>query len=105
MAVGSGSGLASGLRLSREIAKRPPDARHGDLADQAKFEADFHTTGVVDSLLQNHKFAMSRQERVFLRRVQQGVQDICVDCKEEISAARRKAIPTAIRCRDCQEKL
>ena len=105
MAVGSGNGLASGLRLSRAVANRPPDARRGDLADQAKFEADFHSTGVVVSQIQKNNFAMSQQERIFLQRVQMGVQDICVDCGEEIPLARRKAVETATRCRDCQEKL
>lgn len=28
---------------------------------------------------------------------------ICVDCDEEISLARIKAVPDCIRCKDCQE--
>ena len=105
MAVGSGNGLASGLRLSKAVVSRTADDRHGDLADQAKSEGDFHSAGVVDSHIQNDNFALSQQEKIFIQRVKRGVQDICVDCKGEISPARRKAVETAIRCRDCQEKL
>ena len=76
------NGSAGRLLLSKSAVTRPSDARRGDMADLAKCEADSHLTGLVSSVVQNHMLSTSQQERVFFRRVQQGVQDICVDCRE-----------------------
>lgn len=38
-----------------------------------------------------------------LRKLDEGTYGLCDDCEDEISAARLKVLPFAIRCRDCQE--
>lgn len=39
-----------------------------------------------------------------LRKIQDGTYGICDECGEQISAGRLKVMPSAIFCRDCQEK-
>lgn len=39
-----------------------------------------------------------------LRKMQDGTYGVCDDCGEHISAGRLKVMPSAIFCRDCQEK-
>jgi len=38
-----------------------------------------------------------------LRRLELGVYGLCSECGEEISAVRLRALPFAVRCRDCEE--
>jgi DnaK suppressor protein len=38
-----------------------------------------------------------------LRRLEEGTYGDCFDCGEEIAAARLRALPFAVRCRDCEE--
>jgi DnaK suppressor protein len=39
-----------------------------------------------------------------LRRLEDGSYGACAECETEISAARLKALPFAVKCRDCQER-
>jgi RNA polymerase-binding transcription factor len=45
-----------------------------------------------------------RQVREALQRLQAGAYGLCLDCEEEISLKRLRAIPWAERCVRCQEK-
>jgi len=51
--------------------------------------------------------AQSRQQleqvETALRRVEEGVYGLCVDCGEQIDPARLKALPYALLCVNCQE--
>jgi DnaK suppressor protein len=38
-----------------------------------------------------------------LRRLEAGLYGLCSECGEEISAVRLRALPFAVRCRDCEE--
>ena len=38
-----------------------------------------------------------------LRRLEDGTYGDCFDCGDEITAARLRALPFAVRCRDCEE--
>jgi DnaK suppressor protein len=45
-----------------------------------------------------------RETRAALRRVEEGVFGLCIDCEEEISLKRLAAVPWASRCIACQER-
>lgn len=38
-----------------------------------------------------------------LRRLDAGIYGVCVDCGDEIAEVRLRALPFALRCRDCEE--
>ena len=40
-----------------------------------------------------------------LKRLEQGRYGICTECHEDIAPARLKALPFAVRCRDCEETI
>lgn len=92
---------ATGIREFKAILKRSPDVRRGDMVDQAGIETDTEITNKVFKM----KLVESQQSQIFSRRKEMGIAEICIDCNGNISLARRRAIPTAIRCIVCQEKL
>jgi DnaK suppressor protein len=48
--------------------------------------------------------ALARRLRSAIDRIQNGTHGICLECEEEISPKRLKAIPWAELCIDCQER-
>ncbi len=48
--------------------------------------------------------AFLRETRAALRRMDEGIFGICLDCEEEISPKRLTAVPWASRCIACQER-
>lgn len=48
--------------------------------------------------------AFLRETRSALRRIDEGVFGLCLDCEEEISPKRLAAVPWASRCIACQER-
>jgi DnaK suppressor protein len=48
--------------------------------------------------------ALARRLRSAIDRIQDGTHGICLECEEEISPKRLKAIPWAELCIDCQER-
>jgi DnaK suppressor protein len=38
-----------------------------------------------------------------LRRISEGTYGICFECGDEIAGPRRRALPFAVRCKDCEE--
>jgi DnaK suppressor protein len=96
--------MSTGTSFSavRNLLADGQDARHGDMADQATGQmGNIETTIAVV----NSTRAEIVQRSLFLERQIRGEHDICYDCGSEIPPARRKAVPTAIRCCSCQSKL
>ncbi len=90
----------STIVVSVELALRSPDARHGDMIDQASHEVDFHQAASIGQVTAKD----AKEAREHRLRVIEGMGDICKDCRNPIPEARRRAKPTAIRCCGCQEK-
>jgi RNA polymerase-binding transcription factor len=78
----------------------PGDAK--DVKDEEEFCADRHERTTLCALLEM-KTRLAREVDAALRRVESGAYGKCAACGEEISAARLRAVPFAVRCRDCQE--
>jgi len=55
--------------------------------------------------LEEHEHSLLQEIEGALERIKSGTYGICQECGEEIPFARLKAIPTALRTADCQEKL
>jgi DnaK suppressor protein len=66
-----------------------------DGADQFARGLDFALTEMKSQTLAQINDAMTRLDK--------GTYGICTDCENPIAAARLKALPFAVRCRDCQE--
>ena len=49
----------------------------------------------------NYAFDEYREEA--LRRLEEGTYGYCFECGEEISEKRLRALPFAVRCKDCEE--
>ena len=62
-----------------------------DAADRAQDEQDAELAGVLDAAVQRSRAALDAPGDT-----------ICADCGGEIPEARRLAMPSAIRCFDCQ---
>lgn len=73
----------------------------GSFADAAAITAErTEVLGVVDSL----KAQVENIDRA-IARIEAGQYGYCVDCGQEISAARLEVRPMSIRCVDCKSKL
>lgn len=66
----------------------------------------------IDLAQENDEFYRQQALREHYRRAnigdalpQDAANILCLDCGEEIGAARMKANPAAVRCVDCQEKI
>ena len=64
----------------------------------------------VDDFVQEVDFALMQMKSETLRKIDEAIQRLedgsygaCVECGEEIAAARLSALPFAERCRSCQE--
>jgi DnaK suppressor protein len=70
----------------------------GDLADVAIRDA------LQAATLTRHQAALKAIEEA-IRRIDKGDYGICEDCDEDIPVGRLNAMPFALRCIECQEKL
>jgi DnaK suppressor protein len=91
----------------REVAVKRRELRE-DLAQQER--ANVNEEEGADQFARGLDFALTEmksktlgQISEALARLDAGTYGICIDCQEEIPAARLKALPFAERCRDCQE--
>jgi DnaK suppressor protein len=80
---------------------------HGNLIDTIKENGDMG----LEELRQSNAFALIELKYDELLRIEEALERIeegeygrCLDCKRWIAPARLKAVPYAIRCRDCQSR-
>jgi DnaK suppressor protein len=90
---------------------------HGKIRDVRAEGANNPTTGVLDAaetseadiqddiefaLIQMKAETLNKIEEA-LRRLEEGTFGYCFECGEEISERRLRALPFAVRCKDCEE--
>ena len=90
---------------------------HGKIRDVRAEGANNPTTGVLDAaetseadiqddiefaLIQMKAETLTKIEEA-LRRLEEGTFGYCFECGEEISERRLRALPFAVRCKDCEE--
>ena len=91
---------------------------HGKIRDVRAEGANNPTTGVLDAaetseadiqddiefaLIQMKAETLTKIEEA-LRRLEEGTFGYCFECGEEISERRLRALPFAVRCKDCEEE-
>lgn len=94
--------------LLNEIQSRVRDVR------EAGSSKDHHTTALAETVEAEPEddlvFALIQLKAEMLERVNEAVRHLdegtyghCVDCGEAIASSRLRALPFAVRCRDCEE--
>ena len=89
--------------LSAPPARVPssePGSKSGDWIDHSSMESDIHVRLV---LKQTDSKVLRAIEEAILR-LDQGVYGICMECEEEIAAARLDAVPWTRVCINCKER-
>ena len=82
------------------IPSSEPGSKSGDWIDHSSEESDIH---VRLALKQTDSKLLRAIEEAVLR-VDQGVYGICMDCEEEIAAARLDAVPWTRVCINCKQR-
>jgi DnaK suppressor protein len=77
-----------------------PGSKSGDWIDQSSQESDLH---VRLALKQTDSKLLRAIEEAILR-IEQGTYGICMECENEIAAARLEAVPWTRVCIDCKAK-
>jgi RNA polymerase-binding transcription factor len=77
-----------------------PGSKSGDWIDHSSMESDIH----VRLALQQTDSKLLRAIEEAILRLDQGVYGICMDCEEEIAAARLDAVPWTRVCINCKER-
>ena len=102
--------IARALRNQEtELATRAHALRQGicqataEVRDAVDSSVDSFTRHVGASLLEATSMT-ARGIQGALRRLSSGAYGRCLDCREQIPAARLHALPFAARCRDCQQE-
>ena len=90
--------IQSRVRDVREVGS---DTRHHttDLRDTVEAEPE---DDLVFALIQMKAETLERVNEA-IRHFDEGTYGYCVDCGDAIPAARLRAMPFAVRCRDCEE--
>lgn len=90
--------IQSKVRDVREAGSN--DHRHAaDVRELGETEPD---DDLVFTLIQMRSEALERVNEA-VRRCEEGTYGYCVDCGEVIAPSRMRALPFAVRCRDCEE--
>lgn len=103
------------LRLRLETERAEANRRIADRQMDAERAVDPSESEVEVQAVQSHEadvaltFAERETERyaaiaAALERIARGEYGVCLDCDEEIPAARLEIEPTALRCTDCQSR-
>ncbi len=82
----------------RDIATRSMGITIGDAGDRSSLEHEIDVTIKMVGINQEEEL----DKKDFLHRIEAGVADICADCGDPISSARRLAKPFTTRCVTCQ---
>ena len=98
------------LELARELRRQIHDVRAIGPADQAQGVVDAEEASVSDiqedieiALLQMKSETLNRVNEA-LGRLEAGSYGFCYECGDEITEARLRALPFALRCKDCEEE-
>jgi DnaK suppressor protein len=93
--------------LLDDLRDRLRAARSDGIADRDVIDdAESSELGTQDDIgfaLIQLKTEMLSQIDAALRRLESGTYGDCVECGDEIAEARLRALPFAVRCRDCEE--
>jgi DnaK suppressor protein len=81
-------------------AASEPGSKSGDWIDQSSQESDLH----VRLALQQTDAKLLRAIEEAILRIDQNTYGICMDCENEIKAARLEAVPWTRVCIECKEK-
>jgi DnaK suppressor protein len=77
-----------------------PGSKSGDWIDQSSQENDLHVRLALKQT--DHKLLRAIEDAI--HRIDQGTYGICMDCENEIAAARLEAVPWTRVCIDCKSK-
>ncbi len=77
-----------------------PGSKSGDWIDQSSQESDLH----VQLALKQTDSKLQRAIEEAIHRIDAGTYGICLDCENEIPAARLEAVPWTRLCVECKEK-
>jgi RNA polymerase-binding transcription factor len=104
-------------RILEERRREIMSEVHGKIRDVRAEGANSPTTGVLDAaetseadiqddiefaLIQMKAETLNKIEEA-LRRLEEGTFGYCFECGDEISERRLRALPFALRCKDCEE--
>jgi DnaK suppressor protein len=104
-------------RILEERRREIMSEVHGKIRDVRAEGANSPTTGVLDAaetseadiqddiefaLIQMKAETLTKIEEA-LRRLEEGTFGYCFECGDEISERRLRALPFALRCKDCEE--
>jgi DnaK suppressor protein len=81
---------------------RTDHANEHEVLDEAEV-SEIDTQDEIQFALIQMKAEMLEKIEAALRRLDQGVYGDCFECGNEIAEARLKALPFAVRCRECEE--
>lgn len=94
--------------IVREVQDKIRAARSERITDREVLDdAESSEVYVQDDLgfaLTQLKAEMLSQIETALRRLEQGDYGNCCECGDEIAAARLRAVPFAVRCRECEQR-
>jgi DnaK suppressor protein len=86
----------------RSLREAIPAASH-DVRDAEEQSVDEFVQEVDLALMQMKSETLKKIDAAILR-LEQGSYGRCLECDQEIAAARLRALPFAVLCRDCQEQ-
>ena len=81
---------------------RGDGGRERDVADQGESSEIDIQDDIELALIQMKSETLNKVNQA-LRRLDDGLYGNCFECGEEIAAARLRALPFAVRCKDCEE--
>jgi DnaK suppressor protein len=92
--------------LSQEVHGRIRDARHEGIGDREVVDAaessELEIQEDIGFALIQMKAEMLQKIETALRRLENGDYGECFECGADIAEARLRALPFAVRCRDCE---
>jgi len=86
----------------RSLREALPAATTHDVRDAEEQSVDEFVQEVDLALMQMKSETLKKIDQA-IQRLEQGSYGRCEECDQEIAAARLRALPFAVRCRDCQE--
>lgn len=95
--------------LAHDVQGRIRDARAEDATQRQSIDqgevSELDTQDEIEFALLQMKAETLNRIDTALRRLDEGSYGNCIQCGSEIAEARLRALPFAVRCRDCEEAL
>ena len=93
--------------LMTEVQGKMRDVRTDSIKDREVFDqgesSEVDIQEDIEFALIQMKFETLNKINEALRRLEEGTYGNCFECGEEIAEARLRALPFALRCKDCEE--